>query len=102
MARDRRAVDAVIAETRERGYGFNNGEWTSASHFAAIAVPALCGGGWLAGLNMIFPKADVSQAELAQRFLPAPRRLAGALARARNPGCPEGWPPTSSAFSIFQ
>jgi IclR family mhp operon transcriptional activator len=76
MARDREAVDAVIAETRERGYGFNNGEWIRESHFAAIAVPVLSGGGLLAALNMIFPKAAVSQEELEQRFLPALRRLA--------------------------
>lgn len=76
MARDRRAVQALIDETRHRGYACNDGEWSREAHFAAIAVPLFCGDSLLGVLNMVFPKAAVPSSELKERFVPALERLA--------------------------
>ena len=76
LARNRASVQAIIDETRQRGYAYNDGEWIRESHFAAVAVPVFCGDTLLASLNMVFPKASVSSEELDRRFVPALSRLA--------------------------
>ncbi|MDD2546621.1 MAG: DNA-binding transcriptional regulator [Burkholderiaceae bacterium] len=76
LARDRPAVDRMIAETCQRGFAYNDGEWIREAHFAAVAVPVHCAGQLLAVLNMVFPKAAVSEQDLQNRFVPALQRLA--------------------------
>jgi IclR family mhp operon transcriptional activator len=76
MARDRASVEAMIEETRKRGYSYNGGEWIREAHFAAVAVPVFCGETLLASLNIVFPKASVSSDDLENRFVPALKRLA--------------------------
>ncbi|HNZ92149.1 MAG TPA: DNA-binding transcriptional regulator [Acidovorax sp.] len=82
MARDRAAVAETLRETRERGYAYNDGEWIREQHFAAVAVPLRSGERLLGGLNMVFPKAAVSPADLQKRFVPALTSLAAAIGKA--------------------
>lgn len=75
-ARDATAVDAMLAATRKRGYAANEGEWIREASFAAIAVPVFAGDRLLAAMNLVFPKAAVSEKDLESRFVPALKRLA--------------------------
>jgi IclR family transcriptional regulator, mhp operon transcriptional activator len=85
LASDSRYVRRVIAETRRRGYAYNDGEWTREADFAAIAVPVQSGERLLAALNMVFPKAAVSAKDLQSRFVPALARLAQSIGRGAQP-----------------
>lgn len=76
MARDRAAVDALIAKTRERGYATNDGDWEKEAPFAAVAVPVKSGHRLVGGVNLIFPKAAMSEQEIHQRYMPRLKRLA--------------------------
>jgi IclR family mhp operon transcriptional activator len=82
LARDTRYVRRVIAETRRRGYAYNDGEWLREPDFAAIAVPVHSGQRLLAAMNMVFPKAAVSTRDLQNRFVPALERLAQSIGNA--------------------
>lgn len=81
MARNRKAVDQLVHETRYRGYAYNDGEWSREAEFAAIAVPVRSGKRLLAVLNLIFPKAAVPEADLRRRFVPGLERLADAIGK---------------------
>jgi IclR family mhp operon transcriptional activator len=81
MARNRKAVNQLIHETRYRGYAYNDGEWSREADFAAIAVPVYCNRRILAGLNLVFPKAAVPESELRKRFVPGLQRLADAIGK---------------------
>jgi IclR family mhp operon transcriptional activator len=85
LARDRRYVRRVIADTGRRGYAYNDGEWLREASFAAVGVPVHSGGRLLAAMNMVFPKAAVSTKDLQGRFVPALRRLAVSIGE----GCGE-------------
>lgn len=76
MARDTNAVAQLIEETRSRGYAINDGDWDREKAFAAIAVPVTCGNQLLGGINLVFPKAAVSAADIEQRYFPRLKRLA--------------------------
>ena len=82
LARDRRYVRRVIAETRRRGHAYNDGEWLREASFAAVALPVHSGGRLLAALNMVFPKRAVSTRDLLGRFVPALERLAQSIGKA--------------------
>jgi IclR family mhp operon transcriptional activator len=82
LARDSGFVERVIAETRQRGYAYNDGEWSREASFAAVAVPLFSGSRLLAALNMVFPKAAVSTRDLEARFVPALTKLARAIGNA--------------------
>lgn len=81
LARDAAFVQQLVAQTLERGYAINEGEWLQQADFAAVAVPVHAGQRLLAALNLVFPKAAVSERDLQQRFVPALRRLADAIGR---------------------
>jgi IclR family mhp operon transcriptional activator len=81
LARDTAFVQRLVAQTLERGYAINEGEWLQEADFAAVAVPVHAGQRLLAALNLVFPKAAVSERDLQQRFVPALRRLADAIGR---------------------
>lgn len=81
LARDTVHVQRLVAQTRERGYAVNEGEWSREADFAAVAVPVHAGGRLLAALNLVFPKSAVSPADLRQRFVPALQRLAQSIGR---------------------
>jgi IclR family transcriptional regulator, mhp operon transcriptional activator len=82
LAGDKRAVRQIIAQTRTRGYAYNDGEWSREAHFAAVAVPVISGGRLLAAMNMVFPKSAVSKKDLDARFVPALMRLADTIGKA--------------------
>ncbi len=81
QARDKVAVHNMVRATLRRGYSFNEGEWIREASFAAVAVPVFAGPRLLAALNMVFPKAAVSQKHLATRFVPALERLAATIGK---------------------
>ena len=85
MARDRAAVDGLIAETRARGYAVNDGDWIREKSTGAIAVPIVSGRKLVGGVNLIFPRAAVSVAELEQRYLPRLKRLASRIGKDMQP-----------------
>jgi IclR family mhp operon transcriptional activator len=82
LARDKRYVRRVIAETKRRGYAYNDGEWLREAAFAAIAVPVHCGQRLLAAMNMVFPKSAVSATDLRNRFAPTLTRLSDSIGEA--------------------
>ena len=81
MARDRDAVHALIEETRARGFGISEGDWERARPYAAVAVAVKSGRRLVAGINLIFPKAAVSRAEVEKRYLPRLKQLAARMGR---------------------
>ncbi|WP_157264084.1 DNA-binding transcriptional regulator [Azohydromonas aeria] len=81
LARDTAFVQRLIDQTLQRGYAINEGEWLQQSNFAAVAVAVHAGSRLLAALNLVFPKAAVSERDLQQRFVPALQRLADAVGR---------------------
>ncbi|WP_119157065.1 DNA-binding transcriptional regulator [Caldimonas tepidiphila] len=81
LARDAAFVRRLLRQTRTRGYAVNEGEWIREADFAAVAVPVHAGERLLAALNLVFPKAAVSDRELRQRFVPALQRLADTIGR---------------------
>lgn len=85
MARDRAAVDRLIAETRERGYAVNDGDWDREATYAAIAVPISSGRRLVGGVNLIFPRAAVSTSDLERRYLPRLKRLAARIGKDMQP-----------------
>lgn len=76
MARDVKAVERLIAETRTRGYAMNDGDWDREHAFAAIAVPVVSRGQLHGGINLVFPKAAINVTEVEKRYLPRLKRLA--------------------------
>ncbi|MFZ4757336.1 MAG: DNA-binding transcriptional regulator [Burkholderiaceae bacterium] len=85
LARDPGYVARVIADTRRRGYAYNDGEWIREASFAAIAVPVRAGRRLIASINMVFPKAAVSRHDLDARFAPELVRLARTIGRGAGP-----------------
>jgi IclR family transcriptional regulator, mhp operon transcriptional activator len=85
MARDEKAVRAVVRETRRRGWAVNRGEWVTDPDFAAIALPVMSGERLLAAINLVFPKDAVSPADLRTRYVPRLRQLAGTIGRNSRP-----------------
>lgn len=80
-ARDRDAVDRLVAATRAQGYGVNDGEWQREADFAAVAVPLHSGERLLGAMNLVFPKQAVARADIEARFVPALRRLAASIGK---------------------
>lgn len=81
LARDPDTVARLIAQTRQRGYAYNDGEWTRESAFAAVAVPVRAGRRVLAAINLVFPRSAVTQDDLQARYVPDLLRLARAIGR---------------------
>ncbi|WP_370681452.1 DNA-binding transcriptional regulator [Comamonas sp. GB3 AK4-5] len=81
MAKDRAAVDELIAKTRARGYAVNVGDWDREAPFGAIAVALRSGHRLIGGVNLIFPKSAVSPEDIEARYLPRLKRLAQRMGR---------------------
>ena len=72
-----RAVERVLAQTRERGYGvrdlrFGGLGWVSDEaddRLAAIAVPVMAGTAVLACINIVWPRRFNTESETAGRYL---------------------------------
>ena len=81
LARDTRRVNRVLAETRRRGYGLNQGEWASESAVTAIAFPIFDGPRALAAINLVLMRDAVSLADIRRRYVPLLRALATEISR---------------------
>ncbi|WP_313295533.1 DNA-binding transcriptional regulator [Diaphorobacter sp.] len=81
MARDHAAVEQLIAQTRQRGYAVNDGDWAREAPYAAIAVALKSHRKLIGGINLIFPRSAVSKDELETRYLPRLKRLAQRIGR---------------------
>ena len=73
---DLAAVDRVVAETRERGFATNLGEWSREASFSAVAVPLVSANRVIGALNLVYPKDAVSLDEMATRYVPRLKALA--------------------------
>jgi IclR family mhp operon transcriptional activator len=80
-ARNARLVNAMLKETRERGYAVNRGDWIDQGRFGAIAVPVTRGRRVLACLNVIFSRRVIQPEQAAERYLGALRATAKRIAR---------------------
>src|SRR5690606_31900892 len=66
------AVQALIDETRERGYGSNFGEWSEEPKFGGYAVPIRNPGGEaMVSLNVIFLTSATKAEDARERLLDA-------------------------------
>lgn len=89
-----RAVQRVLAQTRERGYGVRDSRfgglgWLSQEdddRLAAIAVPVMAGTRVLACVNIVWPRRFSTEAEIARRYLPELQRAAAAIAASATAG----------------
>jgi len=87
---DARAVQRVLNQTRERGYGvrdlrFGGLGWLSKEdddRLAAIAVPVMAGARVLACVIIVWPRRFNTEAEIARRYLPELQRAATEIAAA--------------------
>jgi IclR family transcriptional regulator, mhp operon transcriptional activator len=80
LARNRKAVDALVAEVRRRGYGFREGGISPKT--GSIAVPVMWRGRPLAGINMHYILSAMTMAQVVERYLPAMREAAQRIERA--------------------
>lgn len=75
LARDKAYVRNVIRETRRRGYGLNRGEWLAEASVIAVALPVRVGEHAVGAINLVLQKQQVSERELAVRYVPLLRKL---------------------------
>ena len=68
LARDRRFIDDIVAQTRNDGYASSVGG--SEAGISAIALPIQSGGPVLGSLNLIFFSSSMTPAVAAKRYLP--------------------------------
>lgn len=76
MARDRSYVKSVLRDTRKRGYAMNRGEWSAEASVTAIAFPIRVGEHAIGGVNLVFQRNQISDREIAVRYVPLLRKLA--------------------------
>lgn len=87
---ERRDLQRILVQTRERGYGvrdprFGGLGWLSHDNddqLAAIAVPVASGARVLACVTIVWPRRLHTEAEIAQRYLNDLRQCANAIADA--------------------
>lgn len=80
LARNRRAVEALVAEVKRRGYGFREGGISPKT--GSIAVPISWRGRPLACINMHYILSALTMAQVVERYLPAMKEAAGRIERA--------------------
>lgn len=73
LARNRAAVERVLAKVRQQGYASNEGEWEQERKVSALALPIHHRGSILATINIVFLRKAMSVPEAAERYLPALR-----------------------------
>ena len=71
LANDERFIANLLEQTRSRGYGSNEGDWSAERKIGAIAVPVFQRAKVIASINVIYLVRAVSHAEAAERYLPA-------------------------------
>lgn len=80
-ARDRRWVSKMLAETRRRGYGLNQGEWASEAAVTAIACPVFDGRRALGAVNVVLMRDAVALKDIRRRTVPLLRAMAAEISR---------------------
>ena len=89
LARDRRAVGALLAQVRRRGYGFREGGISPKT--GSIAVPVMWHERPIACINLHYILSAMTMEQVAQRYLPAMRAAAAMVEKAlTQQGGPEG------------
>ncbi|MEZ5740955.1 MAG: IclR family transcriptional regulator C-terminal domain-containing protein [Burkholderiaceae bacterium] len=76
LARDRPALRALLATTRRRGYGTNDGELAGEANVAAIACPVFDGPHAIGAINLVFNRELIVQRLIRTRYLPMLRAMA--------------------------
>ena len=89
LARDRRAVGALLAQVRRRGYGFREGGISPKT--GSIAVPVMWRGRPLACINLHYILSAMAMEQVAERYLAPMRAAAAKIEKAlEQQGGPEG------------
>ena len=88
LARDRRRMRTLLAQTRRRGYGINAGEWLSEASVSAVAFPILEGGHAIAAINLVFVRDALPLREIEARYVPLLRALADEISAGIARGAP--------------
>lgn len=89
LARDRRAVNALLAQVHRRGYGFREGGISPKT--GSIAVPVMWRGRPLACINLHYILSAMTMEQVAERYLGPMRAAAAKIERAlEQRGGPEG------------
>jgi IclR family transcriptional regulator, mhp operon transcriptional activator len=81
LARDRAYVRSILRETRKRGYAMNKGEWSAEASVVAIAFPIRVGEHAIGAVNLVFQSKQISEREIAVRYVPLLRNLAEEISR---------------------
>ena len=81
LARDRRRVRRMLADTRRRGYSVNWGEWSVYPHISAAGIPLMSAGRLVGAMTLGFPNKAISQADLKSRFVPKLAALAQTIGK---------------------
>lgn len=79
LARDPQYIEQIILRTRHNDYGDNFLAWDKEQRIAAIALPIRHGTQLLGCLNLIYIAKAMRIEEAARRYLPAMRRVVGAI-----------------------
>jgi IclR family mhp operon transcriptional activator len=89
LAKNRRAVGALLAEVRRRGYGFREGGISPKT--GSIAVPVMWRQRPIACINIHYILSAMTMEQVAERYLPAMRAAAAKIEKAlAQQGGPEG------------
>ena len=89
LAKNRRAVSALLAEVRRRGYGFREGGISPKT--GSIAVPVMWRQRPIACINIHYILSAMTMEQVAERYLPAMRATAAKIEKAlAQQGGPEG------------
>lgn len=81
LARDRPALDDLLARVVKRGYGENHMNWTEEPKMAGVALPIRGEEGLLGCLGLVYVATAMSTETAAKRYLPAIRRVVDEIER---------------------
>lgn len=68
-ANDARFIDNLLEQTRARGYGANEGDWSEEGKVGAIAVPVFENARAVATINVIYLARAIGREEAVSRYL---------------------------------
>jgi IclR family mhp operon transcriptional activator len=96
LARNRRAVNGLLAEVKKRGYGFREGGISPKT--GSIAVPVMWRGRPLACINIHYILSAMPMPLVVERYLPPMRAAAAKIEQAlAQQGGPDGSPGVKEA-----
>ncbi|UJX43786.1 DNA-binding transcriptional regulator [Xanthobacter sp. YC-JY1] len=79
LARDRPALNDLLARVAQQGYGFNHMNWTEEPKMAGIAVPIRSAQGLLGCLSVVYIASAMTTAVAASRYLESLRKVVRSL-----------------------